>query len=42
MPLINKHGKLAISRYAGIGCSQLFTKEVKEKSTSFFRKRNGT
>lgn len=35
MPLINKHGKLAISRYAGIGCSQLFTKEVKEKALPF-------
>ena len=37
MPLINKHSKLAISRYAGIGCSQLFTKEVKEKALPFFK-----
>ena len=37
MPLIKKHSKLAISRYAGIGCSQLFTKEVKEKALPFLK-----
>lgn len=31
VPLINKKGKLAISRCAGIGCSQIMTKEIKEK-----------
>ncbi len=35
MPLINKKSKLAISRYIGIGCSQLFTKDVKEKAIPF-------
>ena len=35
VPLIKKHSKLAISRYAGIGCSQLFTKDVKEKALPF-------
>lgn len=31
VPLIDKHGKLAISRCVGIGCSQIFTKSVKDK-----------
>lgn len=31
VPLIDKHGKLAISRCIGIGCSQIFTKSVKDK-----------
>lgn len=35
MPLINKKGKLAISRCVGIGCSQMFTKSVKEKMIPF-------
>lgn len=30
MPLIQGHNKLAISRCIGIGCSQMFTKEIKE------------
>ncbi len=36
MPLIKgKNNHLAISRYAGLGCSQIFTKEVKEKIIPF-------
>ena len=35
VPLINTKGKLAISRCAGIGCSQIFTKQVKEKMIPF-------
>ena len=35
VPLINKTGKLAISRCAGIGCSQMITKEVKQKMIPF-------
>ena len=35
MPLINKHSKLAISRYIGIGCSQIITKSVKDKMIPF-------
>ena len=35
MPLIYKKSKLAISRCIGIGCSQIFTKEVKEKAIPF-------
>lgn len=35
VPLINTKGKLAISRCAGIGCSQIFTKQVKEKMLPF-------
>lgn len=36
MPLIKgKNNKLAISRYAGLGCSQIITKEVKEKMIPF-------
>ena len=35
VPLINKKSKLAISRCAGIGCSQIFTKNVKEKMIPF-------
>ncbi len=35
VPLINRKSKLAISRCAGIGCSQIFTKEVKEKMIPF-------
>ncbi len=31
MPLIHKKGKLAMSRCAGLACSQIFTKSVKEK-----------
>ncbi len=31
VPLINKHSKLAISRCIGIGCSYIFTKDVKKK-----------
>ena len=31
VPLINKHNKLAISRCIGIGCSYIFTKDVKTK-----------
>ena len=39
MPLINEKNKhLAISRYAGLGCSQLFTKEVKERMLPFTNK----
>ena len=35
MPLINGKNKLAISRYAGIGCSQIFTIDVKDKMLPF-------
>ena len=35
MPLINSKSHLAISRCIGIGCSQIFTKEVKEKMLPF-------
>lgn len=35
VPLINKNGKLAISRCVGIGCSQIITKEVKQKMIPF-------
>ena len=35
IPLINKTGKLAISRWAGNGCSQLITKDVKQKMLPF-------
>ncbi len=36
MPLIKgNHKKLGISRYLGIGCSQMFTKAVKEKMLPF-------
>lgn len=35
MPLIDGKGKLAISRYIGIGCSQTITKRVKEKMLPF-------
>ena len=35
IPLIKGTSKLAISRYAGIGCSQIITKEVKEKMIPF-------
>lgn len=35
VPLINKTGKLAISRCIGIGCSQIFTDEVKKKMLPF-------
>ncbi|MBR3249146.1 MAG: glycosyltransferase [Clostridia bacterium] len=35
IPLIKGKSKLAISRYAGIGCSQIITKEVKEKMIPF-------
>lgn len=35
MPLINGKGKLAISRYIGIGCSQIITKKIKEKMLPF-------
>lgn len=35
MPLINGKNKLAISRYVGIGCSQIFTKDVKDKMLPF-------
>lgn len=35
VPLINKESKLAISRCAGIGCSQIFTESVKEKMIPF-------
>lgn len=31
MPLIDGKSKLAITRYIGIGCSQIFTKKIKEK-----------
>ena len=35
VPLINGNSKLAISRCVGIGCSQIFTKSVKEKMIPF-------
>lgn len=35
IPLINKTGKLAISRCAGNGCSQMITKDVKQKMLPF-------
>lgn len=35
IPLIKGKDKLAISRYAGIGCSQIITKQVKEKMIPF-------
>ena len=35
MPLIKKKDKLAISRCAGLGCSQIITKKVKEKMIPF-------
>ena len=35
IPLIQGNSKLAISRYAGLGCSQIITKEVKEKMIPF-------
>lgn len=38
MPLISGKSKLAISRCIGIGCSQIFTKEVKEAMLPFTEK----
>lgn len=35
VPLINKKNKLAISRCVGIGCSQMITKDVKNKMIPF-------
>lgn len=35
MPLIERKSNLAISRCIGIGCSQIFTKEVREKMLPF-------
>ena len=35
MPLVEKKNKLAISRCAGLGCSQIITKAVKEKMIPF-------
>ena len=35
VPLIKKKNKLAISRCVGIGCSQIITKDVKEKMLPF-------
>ena len=35
IPLIDKKNKLAISRCIGIGCSQIFTKSIKEKAIPF-------
>lgn len=35
IPLISGKSKLAISRYAGLGCSQIITKQVKEKMIPF-------
>ena len=35
IPLIKGKSKLAISRYAGLGCSQIITKQVKEKMIPF-------
>lgn len=35
MPLIHKKNKLAISRCAGLGCSQIITRDVKEKMIPF-------
>ena len=35
IPLIKGTSKLAMSRYAGIGCSQIITKQVKEKMIPF-------
>ena len=35
MPLIERKSNLAISRCIGIGCSQIFTKEVREKIIPF-------
>ena len=35
IPLITGHSKLAISRYAGLGCSQIFTSEVKKEMIPF-------
>ncbi len=38
VPLVNGTSKLAISRCVGIGCSQIFTKSVKEKMLPFTEK----
>ncbi len=39
MPKISgKNNHLAISRYAGLGCSQIFTKEVKKRMLPFTKK----
>lgn len=35
IPIIKGKNKLAISRYAGLGCSQMITKEVKDKMIPF-------
>lgn len=35
VPLIKGHGKFAMSRCVGIGCSQMITKEVKDKMLPF-------
>lgn len=35
VPLIKRHSKLAISRCIGIGCSQMFTKDIKERIIPF-------
>lgn len=35
VPLIKGHSKLAISRCIGIGCSQMFTKDIKERIIPF-------
>lgn len=35
VPLIDRTGKLAISRCVGIGCSQMITKDVKQKMIPF-------
>lgn len=35
IPLINGHSKLAISRCTGIGCSQIITKEIRNKMIPF-------
>lgn len=35
VPLVNGHSNIALSRYIGIGCSQMFTKSVKTKMLPF-------
>ncbi len=35
MPLVEEKSKLAISRYIGIGCSQIITKDVRDKMIPF-------
>ncbi len=35
VPIVNGHSNIALSRYIGIGCSQMFTKSVKTKMIPF-------